>query len=90
MYRNAKRISVHAALLCCLCGLMAFAQVTAGQKAEVKGLITTRDGDSITIQSTEGAKVIVQISDATKVQEPKGLFRHKTSAETNLIPGLNV
>jgi OOP family OmpA-OmpF porin len=90
MYRNAKRISVHAALLCCLCGSMAFAQVTAGQKAEVKGLITTRDGDSITIQSTEGAKVIVQISDATKVQEPKGLFRHKTSAETNLIPGLNV
>jgi OmpA-OmpF porin, OOP family len=90
MYRNAKRISVHAALLCCLCGSMAFAQVTAGQKAEVKGLITTRDGDSITIHSTEGAKVIVQISDATKVQEPKGLFRHKTSAETNLIPGLNV
>lgn len=90
MYRNAKRISVHAALLCCLCGSMAFAQVTAGQKAEVKGLITTRDGDSITIQSTEGAKVIVQISDATKVQEPKGLFRHKSSAETNLIPGLNV
>jgi OOP family OmpA-OmpF porin len=90
MYRNAKRISVHAALLCCLCGSMAFAQVTAGQKAEVKGLITTRDGDSITVQSTEGAKVVVQISDATKVQEPKGVFRHKSSAETNLIPGLAV
>jgi OOP family OmpA-OmpF porin len=90
MYRNAKRISVHAALLCCLCGSMAFAQVTAGQKAEVKGLITTRDGDSITVQSTDGAKVIVQISDATKVQEPKGVFRHKSSAETNLIPGLAV
>ncbi len=90
MYRNAKRISVHAALLCCLCGSMAFAQVTAGQKAEVKGLITTRDGDSITVQSTDGAKVVVQISDATKVQEPKGVFRHKSSAETNLIPGLAV
>jgi len=69
---------------------MAFAQVTAGQKAEVKGLITTRDGDSITVQSTDGNKVIVQISDATKVQEPKGVFRHKSSAETNLIPGLAV
>ena len=90
MYRNAKRISVHAALLCCLCGSMAFAQITAGQKAEVKGLITTRDGDSITVQSTDGAKVVVQISDDTKVQEPKGVFRHKSSAETNLIPGLAV
>jgi hypothetical protein len=90
MYRNAKRISIVAALLCCLFASLAFAQITAGQKAEAKGLITTRDGDSITVQTTDAGKVVVQISDETKVQEPKGVFRHKSSAETNLIPGLAV
>jgi outer membrane protein OmpA-like peptidoglycan-associated protein len=90
MYRNAKRISVHAALLCCLCGSMAFAQITAGQKAEVKGLIVDRDGDSLAIKTTDGNKVVVQINDNTKVQQPKGVFRHKTMAETSLIPGLAV
>jgi len=35
-------------------------------------------------------RVVVLISDDTQVQEPKGLFRHKSSAETNLIPGLAV
>jgi len=53
MYRIAKRISVHAALLCCLCGSMAFAQITAGQKAEVKGMIVDRDGDSLTVKSAD-------------------------------------
>ena len=90
MYRNAKRISVHAALLCCLCGSMRVAQITAGQKAEVKGLIVDRDGDSLAIKTTDGNKVVVQINDNTKVQQPKGVFRHKTMAETSLIPGLAV
>ncbi len=90
MYRIAKRISVHAALLCCLCGSVAFAQITAGEKAEVKGMIIDRDGDSLTIKSADGNKVVVQLNDNTKVQQPKGVFRHKTMAETSLIPGLAV
>ena len=90
MYRNAKWIS--AALVCCLFSLLALAQqqITAGQKTEVKGLITTRDGDSLTIQTNKGDKVVAQISDSTKVQQPKGVFRHTEMAETNLIPGLAV
>jgi OOP family OmpA-OmpF porin len=90
MYRIAKRISVHAALLCCLCGSMAFAQITAGKDAEVKGMIITRDGDSLTVKTTQGEKVVVLFTDKTKVQQPKGVFRHKTMAETALIPGLAV
>jgi OOP family OmpA-OmpF porin len=90
MYRIAKRISVHAALLCCLCGSVAFAQITAGEKAEVKGMIIDRDGDSLTVKSADGNKVVVQLSDKTKVQQPKGVFRHKSMAETSLIPGLAV
>jgi len=90
MYRIAKRISVHAALLCCLCGSVAFAQITAGEKAEVKGMIIDRDGDSLTVKTTDGNKVVVQFTDKTKVQQPKGVFRHKSVAETSLIPGLAV
>ncbi len=90
MYRIAKRISVHAALLCCLCGSVAFAQITAGEKAEVKGMIIDRDGDSLTVKSADGNKVVVQLNDKTKVQQPKGVFRHKSMAETSLIPGLAV
>jgi len=90
MYRIAKRISVHAALLCCLCGSVAFAQITAGEKAEVKGMIIDRDGDSLTVKTADGNKVVVQFTDKTKVQQPKGVFRHKSVAETSLIPGLAV
>lgn len=90
MYRIAKRISVHAALLCCLCGSMAFAQITAGKDAEIKGLIIDRDGDSLTVKTADAQKVVVLLTDKTKVQQPKGVFRHKTMAETSLIPGLRV
>jgi outer membrane protein OmpA-like peptidoglycan-associated protein len=89
MYRNAKWIPAYA-LLCCLFTSLALAQITPGKEVEVKGLITTRDGDSITVQTNDHGKVVAVISDATKVQEPKGVFRHKESAETNLIPGLAV
>ena len=90
MYRNAKWIPVYAALLCCLFTSLALAQITPGQQAEIKGLIITRDGDSITVQTNDHGKVIVLINDATKVQVPKGVFRHKEMEETNLIPGLAV
>jgi OmpA-OmpF porin, OOP family len=87
MYRNAK---LYAALLCCLFTSLALAQFTAGQKAEIKGLITTRDGDSLTVKTQDHGNVVVVLTDATKVQKPKGVFRHEEMAETNLIPGLAV
>jgi outer membrane protein OmpA-like peptidoglycan-associated protein len=90
MYRNAKWMPVFAALLCCLFISMAFAQFTAGQKAEIKGLITTRDGDTLTVKTQDHGNVVVVLSDSTKVQKPKGVFRHEEMAETNLIPGLAV
>ena len=90
MYRNVKWIPAYAALLCCLFASPAFTQITPGQKAEFKGLITNRDGDTITVQTNDRGKVVVVLSDATKVQKPKGVFRHEEMAETNLIPGLAV
>jgi OmpA-OmpF porin, OOP family len=90
MYRNAKWMPVYAALLCCLFTSLVLAQITAGQKVEIKGLITTRDGDTLTVKTQDKGNVVVVMSDATKVQKPKGVFRHEEMAETNLIPGLAV
>ena len=90
MYQNTKWIRLYAALLCCLFTSLALAQITPGQKVEVKGLITTRDGDTLTLNTRDMGQVVVVINDETKVQEPKGIFRHKEMAETSLIPGLDV
>lgn len=90
MYKNAKWMPVFVALLCCLFTSLALAQFTAGQKAEIKGLITNRDGDTLTVKTQKQGDVVVSLTDATKVQRPKGVFRHEEMAETNLIPGLAV
>lgn len=92
MYRIAKWIPAYATLLCCLFASPAFAQVTPGQKIEVKGLITTRDADTLTLKTRDMGQVVVVMNDATKVQSPKGVFhmRHKEMEVTSLIPGLDV
>jgi len=106
MCLNAKWLRVHAALLFCLCASLAISQTESGQKdqtssgqqaqteqgkkQEIKGLITTRSGDTLTVQSNKGENVVVRINDSTKVQQPKGVFRHEEMGETALIPGLEV
>jgi OOP family OmpA-OmpF porin len=69
-----------------------FAQVSAGQRIETKGLILTRDGDSMTIDSPNHGKQVVAINDETKVLTPKGLLkkRHSNMEVTSLVPGLEV
>jgi len=67
-----------------------FAQVSAGQSIETKGLILTRDGDSMTIDSPNHGKQVVAINDETKVLTPKGIFRHNNMEVTSLVPGLEV
>jgi len=67
-----------------------FAQVSAGQSIETKGLILTRDGDTMTIDSPNHGKQVVAINDETKVLTPKGIFRHSNMEVTSLVPGLEV
>jgi len=67
-----------------------FAQVSAGQNIETKGLILTRDGDTMTIDSPNHGKQVVAINDETKVLTPKGIFRHNNMEVTSLVPGLEV
>ena len=60
------------------------------KKFKVKGLITTRTGESLVVKAADGNTLTVLLTDDTKVQQPKGLFRHKEMSAAVLIPGLRI
>ena len=75
-------------LALCFAVLMAHAQ----EKTKVKGLITTRTGETIILKTTDGNTVTVALDDDTKVQQPRGLIgvRKRSMSAAVLIPGLKV
>jgi len=78
------------ALLCMLFAGLAFG-ASEGKKVKINGMITGRDGEDLTMRTSKGqANVVVVLTDDTKVQTPKGLFRHTEQAVTALLPGLKV
>jgi outer membrane protein OmpA-like peptidoglycan-associated protein len=66
-----------------------YSLLTYGQEIKVKGMITSRTGDEMTIRTAEGDQ-IVALTDDTKAQVPSGVFRHKETSMAELIPGLAV
>ena len=62
------------------------------QNVQLKGLITGRSGASVLLQSSDGPKVTVLLTDNTQVDEAEGLFkfRKKRLGLTALIPGLPI
>jgi len=71
--------------------LVLLVSVQAQEKVKVKGLITTRTGETIVLKSADGNAVTVVLDDDTKVQQPKGLgLRKKDMSAAVLIPGLKV
>ena len=90
MYRRVKNYVIGIALMSCLSSLPGFAQVATGQKVETKGMILTREGDKFTMDSKDLGKLEVALTDNTKVQVPKGVFRHSDMEVTSLVPGLEV
>src|SRR5690242_8544549 len=85
MRRLCAFISV--ALFVCWASLAAaFAQ----SETEVKGMITQRAADTLTVRSAAGTQKVT-LTDATKVQSPKGLgLRKEQMSWAELIPGLKV
>ena len=75
-----------AALLC----VMSVGLAYGGDKVKMKGLITTRTGETLTVKTNTG-NVTVVLDDDTKVQQPKGIgLRKKDMSAAVLIPGLKV
>ena len=61
-----------------------------GQETNVKGLITNRTADALTLKTDYGSQVVT-LTDSTKVQTPKGLgLRKQQMSWASLIPGLKV
>jgi OmpA-OmpF porin, OOP family len=60
------------------------------QNDQVKGVINSRSGATMTVQSQDGGNVTVVLTPSTQVEEPQGIFREKHLSMTALIPGLAV
>lgn len=85
---KSSRIMVSTLVLWLLCLALAHGQ----DETKIKGLITHRSADNMTLRTSDGTNHDVILTDETKVQMPKGLIgvRHKQVAWTSLIPGLPV
>src|SRR3984885_8995777 len=71
-----------------------FAQITSGEKAKVKGTITSRKGDLVKIQDDKtGSPALVKITDDTKIVRDKSkvsFHRHEDMDVTAMVPGLTI
>jgi outer membrane protein OmpA-like peptidoglycan-associated protein len=76
-----------------VCWIAASAQSdNSADKMKIKGLITGRTGETITVKTADARKVVVVLSDDTKIEQPKGAFglRKQHYNLTSLVPGLAV
>jgi outer membrane protein OmpA-like peptidoglycan-associated protein len=67
--------------------------VANGEKAKIKGLVTSRDFDTntITVRDENGVSTVVQLSDATRVKQKGGFFGGGRSyPQTSILRGLRV
>lgn len=90
MKQISKSIAAYTILLWSLSVGVAYG-ASNGEKVNVKGLITTRTGETLTMKTAAGGNVVVVLTDGTKVQQPKGLgLRKQKMSVTVLIPGLKI
>jgi outer membrane protein OmpA-like peptidoglycan-associated protein len=84
-----RKISLLVALALVFC-CTSWSMMLGQDETTVKGLITGRTSDTLTLRTAEGTQVIT-LTDSTKVQTPKGLgLRKQQMSWTSLIPGLKV
>lgn len=67
-------------------------EFTNGESTKVKGVIISRDGDTIKLRGEDDAVGTVNLTDATKVQLKHGMFgmSKSTMDVTALLPGLRI
>lgn len=87
----SRRIVFAACLLAVLAVAVAPAFGASGDKVKNKGVITLRNGDTLTVKTSEGVFTVTINSD-TKIQHPVGLtnIRKKQDTPDVLIPGLKM
>jgi outer membrane protein OmpA-like peptidoglycan-associated protein len=87
MHRNTIVVSLTASFF--LASVSVFG--ATGEKAEVKGMITTRTGETLVVKSAQG-NVTVVLTDETTTKDDRGLLglRKERMSNVVLIPGLKV
>jgi outer membrane protein OmpA-like peptidoglycan-associated protein len=82
----ASAVTMSLATLLLLCGSV------AAQTAKAQGLITGRSGETMTLQTQDSSKLVVVLTDDTKVAQIEGVLkaRRKQMSMAALIPGLQV
>jgi outer membrane protein OmpA-like peptidoglycan-associated protein len=75
-----------------LATLLLVCSAVSAQTAKVNGLITGRNGSSMTLQTASEPKLVVLLTDDTKVGQVQGVLkaRRKQMSMAALIPGLQV
>jgi OOP family OmpA-OmpF porin len=87
---TSKTKVVYIVALCCLLAGLAYG-ASNGENVKLKGIITTRTGETLTVKTVTAGNLIVVLTDDTKVQQPKGLgLRKKQMSVAVLIPGLKI
>lgn len=86
-----RRKTVFAGVLSVMCLAVLSVPSMAGDKAEVKGMITNRTGETLLVKSN-GSNVTVVLTDDTVTKDDRGLFGLEKQHMSNvvLIPGLKV
>jgi OmpA-OmpF porin, OOP family len=86
---HRKTLVASLTVLCVLASAAVFG--AAGDKAEVKGMITSRTGETLTVKAADG-NVTVVLTDDTTTKDDRGLFGLGEQQMSNvvLIPGLKV
>jgi outer membrane protein OmpA-like peptidoglycan-associated protein len=90
MLKNRTTIVASLIAVCLLAATWAFGQ--SGSKAEAQGMIISRTGETLIVKTSDGGKTTVVLTDATKVQDRRGLFGldKQQLADTILMPGLKL
>ena len=75
-----------------LVGLAMLGPTVAAQSVKVEGLIKSRNGDTMLLQTPNAPNLTVQLTDSTEVGQVQGVFkaRRKEMSMAALIPGLAV
>src|SRR6516162_2932364 len=86
---SMRRMGLFLAVALTFCCILS-TPVQAQEETTVKGLITNRSADALTLRTDYGSQTVT-LTDSTKVQSPKGLgLRKQQMSWASLIPGLKV
>jgi OOP family OmpA-OmpF porin len=76
----------------CIISLTLFSTTVAAQTVKIEGLIKSRNGEKVIVQTSDSPSLVVVLTDSTDVAQVEGLLkaRKKEMSMAALIPGLPI